>query len=206
MVLSGLKLDYDWKRHDKPGIIVADIAGGVGTVLNLILQSMPNARGILFDQPSVIAQAKESPLWGPNVTDRVSYVGGDMFKSVPEADLYILRWIIHDWDDERSIQILKVLSIGCLCECLLHKTIRASMKPTSRLLILEEPLPDEGNPMPTSAIISPSFMDILMMLVASGKHRTMAQYNELFQASDLKLQRIDYVRPSMGILEIVPSS
>lgn len=106
--------DYDWSRHDGPDVVVADIAGGLGTVLNLVLQKMPHSRGILFDMPSVIAQAKLQPLWAPDVAERVGYVAGDMFESVPEADLYIMRWIIHDWNDEESVRILKVHQVSGL--------------------------------------------------------------------------------------------
>ena len=101
--------------------MIADIAGGIGSQLVATLDAHPSVRGILFDQPQVVANAIPHP--------RMERVGGDFFKSVPAgADAYTMRWIIHDWPDSESIAIMT--------------NIRKAMKPDSRLILIEEIIPD----------------------------------------------------------------
>ena len=88
--------------------ILADIAGGHGYLLSQILKANPAVHGILFDQEHVIAGAGQL-LEREGVADRVQIASGDFFKEVPPADGYIMKHIIHDWDDERSIQIMKTI-------------------------------------------------------------------------------------------------
>jgi hypothetical protein len=95
------------EAYDFSGIeTLADIAGGHGYLLSQILKSNPGLKGILFDLQHVIAGA-DTLLNAQGVAERVEKVSGDFFASVPAADAYIMRHIIHDWDDERCITILK---------------------------------------------------------------------------------------------------
>ena len=94
---------YDFARFGT----VADIGGSQGPLLAAILAANPGVRGILFDLPRVVAGAPPV-LAAAGVEDRCTVVGGDFFTSVPAgADAYILKYIIHDWDDERAIAILR---------------------------------------------------------------------------------------------------
>ena len=97
---------YDWSKFP----VIADIGGGIGAQLSSILDAHPSCRGILFDQPHVVA---ESP-----VHDRMERVGGDFFREIPvQADAYLMRWIIHDWADDKAIAILEEREKGRTARC-----------------------------------------------------------------------------------------
>jgi hypothetical protein len=96
----------DWSKFP----VIADIGGGIGAQLSSILDAHPSCRGILFDQPQVVA---ESPLH-----DRMERVGGDFFTEIPvQADAYLMRWIIHDWADDKAIAILREREKGRTVRC-----------------------------------------------------------------------------------------
>src|SRR5438105_8914276 len=110
---------YDFSCFDR----IVDVAGGAGGLLAAILASTPKLRGTLFDQPSVIEQAKSDAILAP-FGDRCELVAGDFFDAVPAgADAYIMKHIIHDWDDERATKILS----NC----------RRALKPGGKLLVVE---------------------------------------------------------------------
>lgn len=110
--------------------LIADIGGGHGRLLSAILQSAPAARGILFDLPSVIAGAAQV-LDEAGVSDRCVVEGGSFMDSVPDgADAYVLKSIIHDWDDDISEKILR--------------NVRTSIARNGRLLLLEIVLPERA--------------------------------------------------------------
>src|SRR6202022_3494076 len=146
---------YDWS----PFRLVVDIGGGQGGLLAAILSANPSLRGILFDQPAVVATASII-LDGAGVADRCETVGGDFFTSVPPgADAYVLKVIIHDWPDESALAILR----NC----------RAAMPDTAKLLLLERVLgppnePDRGK-----------LMDLLMLVGSAGLERTAADYQRM---------------------------
>jgi O-methyltransferase domain/Dimerisation domain len=150
---------YDWNRFR----VIADIGGGVGSQLVSILDAHPSVRGILFDAEPVVAQAIPH--------DRMERVSGDFFKSVPAgADAYTMRRIIHDWADEESIAILK--------------NIRKAMTPESRVVLIEEIIPE--TPEPCWA----KWLDLHMLVVAGGRERTVAEYQDLYVKSGFDLERI----------------
>jgi hypothetical protein len=149
----------DWSRF--PGI--ADIGGGIGTQLVDILNSHRSCHGILFDQAEVVSGAIRH--------DRMKGVGGDFFSSVPTgADAYTLRWIIHDWADAEAIAILK--------------TVRKAMQPNSRLVLIEEVVPDP--PRPTFGM----WLDLHMLVMHRGRERTANEYRELYERSGFELEEI----------------
>jgi len=95
-ITPAVTASYDWSRFP----VIADIAGGIGTQLVSILDAYPSCRGILFDEPHVVAQAIPH--------ERMERVDGDIFVSVPSgADAYFLRWIIHDWGEDKALAILE---------------------------------------------------------------------------------------------------
>ena len=161
---------------------LADIAGGHGYLLAQILKANPNLSGVLFDVPPVIAGAG-ALLEREGVAARVEMVAGDFFQSVPRADAYIMKHIIHDWDDERSAAILK--------------NINAAMGPEGRVLIAEAVVP-EGNEPHYSKLL-----DLEMLVSPGGIERTAGEYAELLTAAGLKLSRIIPTRSPFSIVEAV---
>ena len=158
---------YDWNSFDT----IMDVGGGNGTLVAAILQASTRPRGIVFDLPHCQVGAEEY-LSSAGVDSRCAFVGGDFFESIlAGADGYLLKWIIHDYDDARSISILK----AC----------RRAMSPTSKLLLVEQLLP-RGNESAPEVI----FFDVMMLLNTGGRERTEAEYRALLAAADLRLTQV----------------
>ena len=181
---SGIATNAVIDAYDFGGIeTIVDIAGGHGRVLTGILQANPKMRGVLFDLPHVIAGAREH-VAASSAAERVELVDGDFFTSVPEgADAYIMKHIIHDWDDERAITILK--------------NIKRSMSLTGRVLLVEAVIA-EGNNQDFGKLL-----DLEMLVAPGGKERTAAEYKELFSQAGLKLTRIVPTKSPYSVIEAV---
>ncbi|MEO5997638.1 MAG: methyltransferase [Chitinophagaceae bacterium] len=168
---------YDFSSISK----LVDVGGGKGLLLASIFAKYPNLKGVLFDTPTVVSGA-ETLLAEHGVRDRCETVGGNFFESVPGGgDAYILKTVIHDWNDEECITILK----NC----------RKAVREGGKVLIVEE-LMREGN--------EPSmvkFVDLLMMVVASGCERTEREYRRLFDEAGFKLSRIVSTMSPFSIIE-----
>jgi hypothetical protein len=165
---------------------LTDIAGGHGYLLAQILKANPNVKGILFDVPPVIAGAS-ALLEEEGVAGRVEKVSGDFFASVPKgADAYIMKHIIHDWDDERATRILQ--------------NINAAMSPEGKVLIVEVVVP-EGNEPHYSKLL-----DLEMLASPGGVERTATEYRELLGAAGLRLTSIIQTRSPYSIIEAVKES
>jgi hypothetical protein len=152
------------EAYDFSGIdTLIDIAGGQGRLINRILDEYPGMQGVLFDLPHVIESA--------NVGDRLEFATGDFFVSVPSGgDAYIMKHIIHDWDDERAITILK--------------NIKQAMNPGARVLVVESVIA-EGNGQDFGKLL-----DIEMLVSPGGKERTAVEYKDLFRRAGLRLTQI----------------
>lgn len=172
------------QAYDFSGIeTIADIAGGHGYLISQVLKANPKMRGILFDVPPVIAGAR-SLLEKEGVKERVETVAGSFFESVPAgADAYMMKHIIHDWNDEDSTRILRNIS--------------AAMKPEGRVLIIEVVVP-EGNEPHFSKI-----MDLEMLVSPGGVERTAAEYRELLAGAGLRLTRIVQTPSPFSVIEAV---
>ncbi len=171
---------YDFQPFD----VIMDIGGGQGALLAAILERNPRQRGILFDQPQVVANAGPT-LESAGVADRCDIVSGDFFTAVPEgADAQLLKWILHDWDDEKCLAILK----NC----------RRAIRPHGKLFVLESVLapPNEG--------ALAKFADLNMLVVPGGEERTEEQFSALLAAADFQLERIIPAGPRTSILEARP--
>jgi hypothetical protein len=168
---------YDFSQF---GTLV-DVGGGQGTLLTAVLQASPALRGVLFDLPHVAEDAKRR-LAAAGLAERCTISGGDFFAAVPSGgDAYLLKWIIHDWDDERSVTLLK--------HC--HQAMTAHGK----LVVVEAVIPP-GN--------TPSFhkwMDLNMLVVTGGRERTAAEYHALFEAAGFKLTQIIPTSSEMSVIE-----
>jgi SAM-dependent methyltransferase len=169
---------YDFSRMRT----VVDVGGGTGTLLAAILQANGHLRGILFDQPAVVAEADKT-LRAAGVADRCEVVGGDFFYSIPKgADCYILANVLHDWDDTRAAQILE--------------TCRQALPEQGRVIIVERLIAND----PVQAV--PVLLsDITMLVVTGGQERTNAEYGRLLSAAGLSLGRIQPVAVPYGVIE-----
>ena len=169
--------------YDFAGIdTLADIAGGHGYILSQILKANPEINGILFDLPQVIDGA-DALLQKHGVANRVEKTTGDFFKSVPAADAYIMKHIIHDWNNERAILILK--------------NIHAAMNGDGKVLLVETVVP-EGNDPHWSKLI-----DLEMLTATGGLERTEEEYRELFANAGFRLNRIVPTRSPFSVLEAI---
>ncbi len=182
--LSLMAIPAITEAYDFAGInTLADIAGGHGRLLAGILKANTQLKGLLFDMPSVIDGAT-ALLEKEGVAERVELARGSFFESVPAgADAYMMKHIIHDWDDERSLQILKNI----------HRAIPAHGK-----VLLVEMVIAHGN--------EPHFgkiQDMEMLVSPGGIERTESQYRELLQQAGFKLTRIIQTRSPLSIIEAV---
>jgi len=177
----------DWHRIRQ--VLVEDGHGHlVGIVsyraLLKLLARYPHLRGILFDQPHV-AEAAKARIQAAGLGGRCLAEGGDFFVSVPSGgDAYILSLLLHDWDEERSVTILK--------------NIRRGIAPNGRLLVVELVLPEGEAP------FFGKWLDLHMAVLLGARERTANEFRELFAASGFKLQRIVPTSTGMSIVEAVP--
>jgi len=161
-----------------------DVAGGHGLLLTTILSANPTLRGILAEQPHVVASARPI-VEQSGVADRCTVVEVDFFASVPSgADAYILKWIIHDWGDERALAILK----NC----------REAMGQDGTLLLAEVVIPPGDTPSPGK------FGDLQMMVGPGGQERTEQEFRALFEAAGFRLTRIVPTRSPLSVIEGKP--
>jgi O-methyltransferase len=150
---------YDWSKFP----VIADIGGGIGAQLTSILDAHPSCRGILFDQPHVV---NESPL-----QDRVERVGGDFFTEIPiQANVYLMRWIIHDWADDKAVAILD--------------NVRRAAPPDARLALAEWVLSE------TADLDAGKWMDINMLVNSGGRERTASEFRTLYNQAGFELEHI----------------
>ncbi len=164
---------------------VVDVGGGHGILVAGLLRTHPDLRAVIFDRPQVVAGAR-SLLEAEGVAERAQFIEGDFFEAVPKGgDLYILKNIIHDWDDDRAIAILR----NC----------RKAMASEGRVLLLERVLPAGREPHP--GLIA----DINMMVMVGGRERTEDQFRELFAQAGLKLTRIIPTESRVSMIEAVPA-
>ncbi|UCD49923.1 MAG: hypothetical protein JSW27_20630 [Phycisphaerales bacterium] len=158
---------------------VIDVGGGHGRMLAALLQRHPSVQGILFDLPAVADRAR-GIVSALGLSERCQVVGGDFFTSVPTADAYVMRHILHDWDDEAAASIL----LNC----------REAMNPSGKVLVVETVIP------PMNEACFGKWLD-LMMLIVGGRERTEAQYRQLFARAGLKLNRIVPTAHEVSVIE-----
>jgi len=176
-VVPAIIASYDFSAVRK----LVDIGGGHGLLLAEILKANPHMQGVLFDLPSVIEGAG-ALLEKEGVRSRVELASGDFFKAVPTgADAYVMKHIIHDWDDERSISILQ--------------SINMAMNQSGKVLIIEIVVPEGNEPSPAKA------MDLQMLIMESGKERTKEEYRSLLEAAGLRLTRIVPTQSPYSLIE-----
>jgi hypothetical protein len=160
---------------------VVDVGGGFGHLIVALLEKYPTLHGVLLDLPDLIPLAQKNfPVSNPSVVSRLEYIGADMFESLPPADAYILKHIVHDWPDERCLRLLR----NCY----------QSMQRDGRLICVDSVLP----PMGDTAATSVKLLDILMMLFIRGKERTRHQWEELYRAAGFRVSNIIPLEDNFG--------
>jgi hypothetical protein len=176
-VVGALASGYDFSKF---GLLV-DVGGGRGVLLAAILAANPSLRGILFDQPHVLADTK-AIVNSSGVGDRIQIVGGDFFEEVPgRADAYMLKSILHDWNDEQAIRILRIC--------------RTAMVGGAKLLVIELVVLPPNEPDPAK------FVDVRMLVMNGGRERTADEFRQLYTAAGFELCKITPTRSPFSIIE-----
>lgn len=171
---------YDFSRFDK----IVQVGVGHGGLITSILKANPRAFGVLFDAEEVIAAARPT-LEAAGIADRCATMAGDFLKSVPAGgDAYIMKRIIHDWDDARAIRILR----NC----------RSQMPQNGRVIIVDCVVPEDDDP------DFSKFLDLNMPVMTGGKERTAKEFDELLAAADLRFLRVIPTELPTSIIEAEP--
>lgn len=165
---------YDFSRFGS----VADIGGGRGHLLEAVTQKWPRVKGILFDLPHVVEDARNSG------AANLRLVGGDFFKDeLPEADAYVLMEVIHDWDDKRASQILD--------------SVARSASPGATVLLVEQLMPETNEPNWVQ------ILDIHMLALFAAKQRSSDEYERLLDQAGFEMRRVIPTFSGASIIEAV---
>lgn len=171
---------YDFSSFNK----LIDVGGGHGGLITGVLKKNPQLKGVVFDAPEVISGTR-SKIEAAGLADRCETIGGNFFESVPAGgDAYILKWIIHDWDDEKSIRILR--------------NVREQMSPTSKLILVDSVVPESAEPHFSK------FIDLNMLVMTGGKERTESEFRQLLGSAGFKLLRVIPTELPTSIIEAQP--
>jgi O-methyltransferase len=173
--IASITAAYDFTGRQS----VADIGGGLGHLLQAVLDAAPRAAGVLFDLPSVIEHAAAA------AADRLRLQAGDFFEDpLPAADTYLIMDVIHDWDDERATALLSA--------------VRKAALPHARVLVIETIIADAPGP-DWSKIL-----DVMMLWMPGGRQRTRGEHEELLNKAGFRLERFIPTMADVSILEAVP--
>jgi ubiquinone/menaquinone biosynthesis C-methylase UbiE len=186
-VAQAVLMLYDLSTFDK----VIDVGGGSGTLLLTLLRAHPSLRGVLFDQPAVVEEAREqfAKEQVAELAKRCEVVAGDFLTSVPAGgDAYLLSHVLHNWDDENCKRILR----NC----------RAAMGEQGKLLLIEIVLPVRLNQSPMTYPIV--MTDLQMLVMTGGRERTESEFRALLQDAGFELQRVIQTRGLDSLIECVP--
>ena len=174
-----------FQKHYKSARIrtLVDVAGGRGSLLAMILQANPKMNGVLFDLPAVIASAvQDRHVTAKGIAKRCRAEAGDFFTAVPAGgDAYLLKYILHNWDDESCVRILA--------------SCRAAMNQQGRVLVADPVISSGNNPE------WGKLLDIQMMVLLSGKERTKTEFAALFKRAGLKLTRVIPTSCPLSVVE-----
>jgi O-methyltransferase/methyltransferase family protein len=180
MLAYAVMMAYDFRGVSS----IVDIGGGEGKLLRKILELNPGMRGAVFDTPATIETANRDLSDGTR-GERCLYIAGDFFESVPQgADAYLLCGVVHDWNDDRVITILR----NC----------RTAMTKTGRLLLVDMLVPH------TDSKSFSKLLDLNMLVMTGGRERTQAEFCGLLDSSDYRLTRIVPTMAPQSVIEAVP--
>jgi hypothetical protein len=173
--IASIPAAYDFSARES----IADIGGGLGHLLQAVLDTAPEASGVLFDLPPVIEHAAAA------ASDRLSLRAGDFFADpLPAADTYLIMDVIHDWDDEQAVALLSA--------------VRKAAPPQARVLVIETVLADVPGP-DWSKI-----MDVIMLSFTGGRQRSRGEHEQLLDRAGFRLERVIPTMADVSILEAAP--
>lgn len=171
--------DYDFSTYHT----LADLGGGQGNLLRQIAQRYTSVQGILFETAAVLTEEFKEQWHHDPLASRIKLQIGDFFNSVPtDVDAYILKGVIHNWPDDKVVQI--------------YKTIHQSMKPQARLLLVE-PIILDGAQLQRAKLN----LDVNMMVINSAKERTVAQHRQLLEKAGFQITKIVPTRSFLSVIE-----
>lgn len=163
---------------------IVDVGGSQGVLLGALMKQSDGSRGVLFDRPEVIAEARAA-IGESGLAARIELVPGDFLVSVPPGgDLYLLKSILHDWPDEPCKAILR--------------NVRSAAGPDARLLIVEMVVPDDPQPSPVA------LMDMNMLVMLNGRERTAGEFERLLEDTGFALVRVLPTGGMFSVLEARP--
>lgn len=166
VVSPSIAASYDFSRFET----LVDVGGGDGALIATILAATPGLRGILFDRPAGAAGAAAS-LREAGVSDRCDIVTGDFFVAVPDgADAYVVKTVLHNWDDDQVVAILR----NC----------RKAIRDGGRLLVIERMLPPRIESPGAGRVV---YMDLNMLVTTHGRERTEAEFRSLYATAGFEL-------------------
>jgi hypothetical protein len=189
-VLAGRAAEAVLAAYDFPGSgLVVDVGGGEGALLAAVLHARPGLRGVVLDLPEVAAAAAKA-LAVAGLTNRARAEAGDMFAAVPAGgDLYMMKSVLHDWDDDRALAVLR----AC----------RAAMHPAARLLVIDRVMPERMAAEPGD--LAQALGDLLMLVRAGGRERRAAEFQALLAGAGLRLGRIIPTAAHLSVVEALPA-
>jgi hypothetical protein len=179
---SGIVQDVTRLIDTSTAKLAVDIGGSSGTLVHSLMTANPKLRGIVFDLPEVAPRAAAAAA-ALGLAERSKALAGDFFASVPEGDLYLLKHILHDWDDGQAVRILE----NC----------RRAVRLGGRVIVIELLLGEMGEPGPAP------FMDLNMMVMLPGRERTLSEYRALLKQAGFRLDKSSPIRSSMAVIEAV---
>src|SRR5215469_3751596 len=181
MLAYAVLMAYDFRGVSS----IVDVGGGQGQLLRKILQFNPEMRGTVLDMPAILETANQEAS-DDRCGGRCSYIAGNFFESIPRgADAYLLCGVVHDWDDNRAITILR----NC----------RTAMKKSGRLLLVDTVVPD------TDSRSFSKLLDLNMLVMTEGRERTQAEFCGLLEASGYRLTRIVPTIAAQSVIEALPN-
>lgn len=161
---------------------LVDVGGGLGHLAIALLERYAHLHATVVELPELAEEAgRRAALEHPSLAPRLSFAGGDMFEDMPEADAYVLKHIVHDWDDGHSEQVLRVC--------------RRRMRAGGRVHCVDSVLP----PMGETGAMAAKFLDLNMMVFHPGMERTRAQWQALFHRAGLRLDRVVTLDDHFGL-------
>jgi hypothetical protein len=160
--------------------LAVDVGGASGTLVHSLMMANSQLHGIILDLPDVVPSARAAA-YALGLADRCNAIVGDFFTGVPEADIYLLKFILHDWNDAQAVSILKVC--------------REAMRPGGRVIVIERLLGEIGEPG------LPPLMDPNMMVMLTGRERTLREYRSLLETAGLRLSQSTPIRSQMVVIQ-----
>ena len=166
---------YDFKTFSR----IVDIGGGQGLLLGEILLACPASRGVLFDQPQVVESG--TLMTTPGLENRVETVAGSFFDAIPSGgDAYVMKVILHDWDDDKAIEILRACS--------------RAMSPAATLVVIERVIA------PPNQIAEAKFSDLNMLVTHGALERTREEFVDLFAKGGFRLDQVIPTRSPLSVI------